>query len=93
MDFFHFDSDYLEYRKIQKAALINFFDGLIRFVIYALIALCVVTTLIDLGYITGEIAGLVDKYTAQFLPFMGPHGVVRVNITSIVNKFINLLRA
>ena len=75
------------------AAFKEFLAKLFDFLVIALIALCVVTTLIDLGYITGEVASLIDKYTAQILPFMGPHGVVRVNITSIVNKFISIFRA
>ena len=80
-----------------NAAKSKSFWKFIKFIIFLVILICVaalvITTLIDLGFIQGNFATYVNAFTTKYIPFMGPHGVVRVNVSNFVKWVIDYINA
>ena len=82
-------NDLAIYRKAKRRAFWGFIKAIIIIAILIVLAAFTITTLIDLGIIVGDFAVVVDNFATQYIPFMGPHGVARITVTSWVKTVID----
>ena len=86
-------NDLATYKKAKSKAFWKFIKFIILLAILIVIAALTITTLIDLGVIQGYFADYVNAFTTQYIPFMSPEGVVRVNVTNLVGWVIYYINA
>ena len=84
-------NDIATYNRAKRRAFWGFIKAIIIIAILIVIAALTITTLIDLDIIVGDFATYVNQFTTQYIPFMSPHGVVRVNVSMWVKQAIDFI--
>ena len=84
-------NDIAMYNSAKRRAFWGFIKAIILIALLVVVAALTITTLIDLKIIVGPFADFVNNFTTQYIPFMSPTGVVRVNVTIWVQKAIEFI--